>query len=167
MPQHRVKAKAVIKKKKQTKSEPKIVTALMFQKDRRGEVYEVVLPRNTEPKHIGQYIFDGKYGERNPVSGRTNFIESFELDNGDVIYMDECGSMNNSEKNQTVENFYGHLLLVGYNKQGHSTDYKTPIADFFEVLNRTIDAKNKSIQEFMEWAKSVGAKIHDGGKNDS
>ena len=160
MPQHRVKAKAVIKKKQQTK--PKIVTALMFHKDRRGEVYEVALPKNDEPEPVGQYIFEGKYRDRNPVSGRTNYLESFELDNGDVIFMDECGSMNNSEKNKTVENFYGNLLLVGHNQHGKRADYKTPIEDFFKVLNRTIDAKNKSRTEFIEWAKSMGAKVHDG-----
>ena len=151
MPQQR-KAKAFIK--------PKIVTALMFDKDRRGEVYEVVLPKNDEPEPIGQYIFEGKYGKWNPVSGRANYLESFELDNGDVIFMDECGSMNNSEKNKTVENFYGNLLLVGHNQHGKRADYKTPIEDFFKVLNRTIDAKNKSRTEFIEWAKSMGAKVH-------
>ncbi len=166
MPQKGNKAKARVKIVK-TKSKPKIVTALLFRQDHRGEVMDVSLPRNTEPEPIGQYIFEGKYGKRNPVSGRTNYIETFELDNGDVIYMDECGSMNNSERNQTVQNFYGNLLLVGHNQHGHRTDYKTPIADFFKVLNRTIDAKNKSREEFIEWAKSMGATIHDGGKNDS
>ena len=150
MPQHRVKAKAVIKKK-QTKSKPNTSVGLLITAD--GSYQLVGIPNDDKAESIGNFIFgEGNYAKENPVSGQRNYIESVDIQ-GHTIFMDECGKLNHTEPNKRFPRWYGNLLICGITRGGRVTNIKFKIGHYSELENLMDQVEpvvNKKIQELEE-----------------
>ena len=156
MPQHRVKAKAVIKKK-QTKSNPKPNTSVGLLITADGSYQLVGIPNDDKAESLGNFIFgEGNYAKENPVSGQQNYIESVDIQ-GHTIFMDECGKLNHTEPNKRFPRWYGNLLICGITRGGRVTNIKFKIGHYCELENLmdqvepVVNQKIKELEENDKW----------------
>ncbi len=157
MPQHRVKAKAVIKKK-QTKSNPKPNTSVGLLITADGSYKLVAIPNDDKAESIGNFIFgEGNYAKENPVSGERNWIESVDIQ-GHTIFMDECGKLNHTEPNKRFPRWYGNLLICGFTPGGRITNMKCRHFGELEIMmDQVTKVLNKKMEELEENDKWMNA----------
>jgi hypothetical protein len=66
----------------------------------------------------------------------------------DCIFMDECGSINGSVPNPQLPAWYGNLLILGLDDDGHEVSCHTPFDDITREIRESARRKEQRRLEF-------------------